>query len=219
MIDQLFGIDPKSLNNIPEHERIIPYLTVIILSIMTGIIYREIMKRLSKHDTRIESYYSGFYPILILCLSCLFYVLKSSIMLSIGLLGALSIIRFRTIIRDIRETIMILSAIVLSLLIGTAHFILVGALLISIILILFLNKNVINSGEKEKILSFFVSTDSNLNIDEILKKISGMTLKSFTSKDNGKYYVYICDTNETFQEFMKATESHKGKIEVNYVIS
>lgn len=219
MLDQLFGLDPKSLHSIPEHERIIPYLIIIVLSVFTGVIYREILKRLSKHDVRIESYYAGFYPILIVCLSCLFYVLKSSVMLSIGLLGALSIIRFRTIIRDIRETIMILSAIVLSLLIGTAHFILVAFLLISVIVILFLNKNIINSGEKEKILSFHVPTGTDTNIDELIKSFTGLTLKSYTLKDNGKYFVFLCDSNETFEAFRKTIENHSAKIEINYVIN
>lgn len=219
MINQLFGIDPKSLSDIPEHERLIPYLVIIVVSIITGLIYREILKKLSKHDIRIDSYYSGFYPILIICLSCLFYVLKSSIMLSIGLLGALSIIRFRTIIRDIRETIMILSAIVLSLLIGTAHFILVGLLLTSVILILFFNKNVINSSEKEKILSLFVPTGTKTNIDELIKQFTGLTLKSYTLKDSGKYFVLLCDSNETFNEFKRIIETHPEKIEINYVIN
>lgn len=219
MLNQLFGIDPKSLNDIPEHERLIPYLIIIVMSVVTGIIYREILKKLSKYDIRIDSYYSGFYPILIICLSCLFYVLKSSIMLSIGLLGALSIIRFRTIIRDIRETIMILSAIVLSLLIGTAHFILVGLLLISVVLILFFNKSVINSSEKEKILSLFVPSNTGTNIDELIKNFTGLTLKSYTLKDSGKYFVFLCDSNETFHAFKKTIENQPEKIEINYVIN
>jgi lysylphosphatidylglycerol synthetase-like protein (DUF2156 family) len=142
MQDNLFAFNREidKLVGFEESERILIFILVLLLGYITGRIFKYILDSISEHDFRVESYYSDFLPFMCIALSCLFFVLQSSVMLSIGLLGALSIIRFRSVVSDIRETIIILCIVTSALLNGTTHFKYLAMLILALCIIFYFLK-------------------------------------------------------------------------------
>ena len=107
-------------------------------------------------------------------------VIGSNISVSLGMVGALSIIRFRTAVKDPRDTAFIFWGVVSGLACGTQNYTIVIAGSIVICLVLFLFKKVVK-GEDKYLL---IVKGKDLDINEIEKIIEKKT-KYYTCK--GKY--------------------------------
>ena len=107
-------------------------------------------------------------------------VIGSNISVSLGMVGALSIIRFRTAIKDPRDTAFIFWCIVSGLACGTQNYtiVIVGSLFICIMLFVF---NKITKNDSKYTLILKGSGLEVSKVEEVLKS----ELKDFTSK--GKY--------------------------------
>ena len=112
-------------------------------------------------------------------------VIGSNISVSLGMVGALSIIRFRTAVKDPRDTAFIFWGVVSGLACGTQNYTIVLAGSIVICLVLFVFKKVIS--KDDKYLLIIKGNDLDINgIEKIIEK----AVKYFSCK--GKY---IKDSN------------------------
>lgn len=108
-------------------------------------------------------------------------VISSNISVSLGMVGALSIVRFRTAVKDPRDTAFIFWGIVVGLACGTQNYYVAVIGSIAICLVLFGFKNFMF--KEDKYVLIIKGNNVNLNtLEEILKK----NLKAFECK--GKYF-------------------------------
>jgi len=107
-------------------------------------------------------------------------VIGSNISVSLGMVGALSIIRFRTAVKDPRDTAFIFWGVVSGLACGTQNYTIVLAGSIVICIVLFVFKKVVASEDKY----LLIVKGESLDIKEI-EKIIEKNVKYYTSK--GKY--------------------------------
>ena len=112
-------------------------------------------------------------------------VIGSNISVSLGMVGALSIIRFRTAVKDPRDTAFIFWGVVSGLACGTQNYTIVIVGSIFICLILFLFKKTITVNNKYVLIvkgkNYYLNKVNSI----IEKKTSGNTLKGkYISKDN-----------------------------------
>ena len=75
-------------------------------------------------------------------------VISNNIALSLGMVGALSIIRFRTAVKDVRDAAFIFWAIAAGIGCGVSQYLLIGVGSVFLLLFLLLTKNVISSGKQ-----------------------------------------------------------------------
>lgn len=118
-------------------------------------------------------------------------VIGSNISVSLGMVGALSIIRFRTAVKDPRDTAFIFWCVVSGLACGTQNYTIVLAGSIVICAILFLFKKIATNDNKYVI----IVKGQDLESREI-EKILGSELKDFKCKGkyiNGSKYELIYD--------------------------
>jgi len=107
-------------------------------------------------------------------------VIGSNISVSLGMVGALSIIRFRTAVKDPRDTAFIFWGVVSGLACGTQNYTIVLAGSVVICLVLFIFKKVVSSDDK----FLLIVKGKDLNINEVDRLIKN-NVKYYTSK--GKY--------------------------------
>lgn len=107
-------------------------------------------------------------------------VIGSNISVSLGMVGALSIIRFRTAVKDPRDTAFIFWGVVSGLACGTQNYIIVIVGSIVICLILFLFKKTVSFINKY----ILIIKGNDINIDEV-ERILSRKIKGYACK--GKY--------------------------------
>ena len=107
-------------------------------------------------------------------------VIGSNISVSLGMVGALSIIRFRTAVKDPRDTAFIFWGVVSGLACGTQNYTIVLAGSVVICLVLFIFKKVIASDDKYLLIVKWTDFDIK-SVEKLIEK----NTKYFTCK--GKY--------------------------------
>lgn len=128
-------------------------------------------------------------------------MISSNIVISLGMVGALSIVRFRTAIKDSRDTIFLFWAITEGLCVGSQNFKLaiITTLFIAIIVLVFS----IFSQERNKYL--FVISGSKFDYQEIIEVIR---------KHNYKFKIRTNNNDKEIQEFIVEIKT-KGEINAN----
>lgn len=128
-------------------------------------------------------------------------MISSNIVISLGMVGALSIVRFRTAIKDSRNTIFLFWAITEGLCVGSQNFKLaiITTLFIAIIVLVFS----IFSQERNKYL--FVISGSKFDYQEIIEVIR---------KHNYKFKIRTNNNDKEIQEFIVEIKT-KGEINTN----
>ena len=112
-------------------------------------------------------------------------VIGSNISVSLGMVGALSIIRFRTAVKDPRDTAFIFWGVVSGLACGTQNYTIVIVGSIFICLILFIFKKTITVSNKYVLIIKGKNYDMNKVSSIIEKKANGSCLKGkYITKDN-----------------------------------
>ena len=130
-------------------------------------------------------------------------VIGSNISVSLGMVGALSIIRFRTAVKDPRDTAFIFWCVVSGLACGTQNYTIVLAGSIVICLILFIFKKVAVSGNKYVL----IVKGEKINIDSVEKILNDNT-KDYVCK--GKYV--NSDKYEVIYDIKVKKEKHNTLI-------
>lgn len=175
--------DQSFLNNIANQfgsgessilDFLINIFITIVLSYIIGLIYSKYGNSLSNRKKLLQTF-----VLISVTVMLVISIVKSSLALSLGLVGALSIVRFRTAIKEPEELVYFFVAIALGLGMGANQRIitLVGATVI-IIYIIIQNMNQAKGAVQQNLI-VTLSNDSKMGLDE--PKIMGI-LKNHCSK-------------------------------------
>ncbi len=143
------------------------FLLTLILTFIVSFIYRRYGRSFSNRKE-----FSNLFPLLGLATFFIITVVKSSLALSLGLVGALSIVRFRAAIKDPEELIYLFIAISIGLGLGANQVIISIFTIIGICFYIFLREK-INSKNEAKQINLLISypKSSNIDFDELTEYI------------------------------------------------
>tara|TARA_Y100000389_G_scaffold3743_1_gene3574 strand:- start:9630 stop:10355 length:726 start_codon:yes stop_codon:yes gene_type:complete len=227
MNKSLLDSDLKSLENfilnsapdISYTNFIFAILVSAFLAFLVKIAYIKISRTLNDRE-----YFSDTFIPLAVITTLVITVVKFSLALSLGLVGALSIVRFRAAIKEPEELVYLFFIIGIGLANGANQFLVSIICTFFIILILFIkkyfdnNKNAKNlSDSSVNILQIEIS-DRDKNIEEIIEILKTKTLylklKSFRVEKEISQYVFWFDVKKNeINDFIKITENLKKEQE------
>ena len=144
---------------------------VIFASLLLCVFYSFLLQAIYRRYT---SSFSGFsnigpvLPILAITVFLVISVVKSSLALSLGLVGALSIVRFRTPIKEPEELVFLFIAIAIGLGFGASHLVLTSVLLVVIFVVLWLRQKVIRTAHTRKMGLQLSWSNNQIKLEQVL---------------------------------------------------
>ena len=164
-----------------------------ILSVLIALVYQFTHKGYTYSKNFVSSL------ILVTLIVCaIIMVIGNSLARAFALLGAFSIIRFRTAIKDTRDIAFIFLSLVIGMAVGTNNYAIavIATVLILLVVLLLDRFNLISSEKTQYTLSVFVkSTKKEMDWRIIDKMIKSRRLLSVSSREGGKTseYIYAID--------------------------
>ena len=189
----------------------IAILLSLILAYLVKLTYIKVGRALNDKD-----YFSDTFIPLAIITTLVITVIKFSLALSLGLVGALSIVRFRAAIKEPEELVYLFFIISIGLANGANQFLL--SIIATIIILIFLfirniykNKNS-NSGNfisDSNILNVIILQNDKKNIDDIINKLKPnfkyLKLKSANIEKTTSNYIFWYESNsENFEHLLKS---------------
>ncbi|MBC8296122.1 MAG: DUF4956 domain-containing protein [Pelagibacterales bacterium] len=227
MNKSLFDTNLKSLENfilnsapdISYSNFIIAILISAFLAFIVKLSYIRISRTLNDRE-----YFSDIFVPLAIITTLVITVIKFSLALSLGLVGALSIVRFRAAIKEPEELVYLFFIIGIGLANGANQFLVSIICTFFIILILFIKKyyddkkndqNLSDSSVNVMQIEIANSKEGVEKIIDILKtKTTYLKLKSFRVEKDLSQYVFWFDVNKNkVNDFMQTVENLKTRQE------
>lgn len=206
-------------------------LALLILNLIVGlgisIIIKFHYKKFSSTLNNREDF-TNVFPFILLTTTLVISIVKSSLALSLGLVGALSIVRFRTPIKEPEELAYLFICIAAGLGLGANQTIatVVAILFILLSMILIKNKN-LNTQDKNMFLSveldFYDEEIKNNLVNElnqkIIKNVLKFDLRRMESKNNSLDITYQISVNnlETLENIIIDLKKVHPKISITYI--
>lgn len=192
-------------------------LIILVLSFLLELTYKKCGKSLSNRSSFAHPFILiGFSTMLIIS------IIKSSLALSLGLVGALSIVRFRAAIKEPEELAYLFLLIALGLAVG-ANLRLISIVAFAIIEIIIWAKYFLTKKQKFENLMLSVSCNTN---DFTLKTLTDLVegnfkkfeLKRFDQSENSIETVYIIEAKDlsSMQKFTDELTKISKNTRVNY---
>jgi len=207
------------LNSLQDIEIINTLTNVLLAGFMSFLIYLVYVKYGTSLSNR--KHFGGSFLLITVCTSLIIALIKSSIALSLGLVGALSIIRFRTAIKEPQELTYIFFCIAMGLGFGANERLLAlsSGLLVLVILIL------IGIFKKEKIEEVYNITvrTKKLGVNEIVSIVSQncsrVDLRRFDHDEKSLTALLFVEfeSYSRLEKCMTAMEEADEKIAVSFV--
>ncbi|SVD68843.1 uncharacterized protein METZ01_LOCUS421697, partial [marine metagenome] len=150
---------------------IIPTLFSFFICVLMSFIVRDFYIKRSFSLTG-KMHIGSIIPVLSTVVFLVIVVVKSSLALSLGLVGALSIVRFRTPIKEPEELVYLFLAIAIGLGYGAGQVLITTILSLSILLIIFMwlsNRNIAKTSEYNLVIKW---TKKDVAFEDILREIS-----------------------------------------------
>ena len=227
MNKSLFDTNLKSLENfilnsapdISYSNFVIAILISAFLAFIVKLAYIRISRTLNDRE-----YFSDIFVPLAIITTLVITVIKFSLALSLGLVGALSIVRFRAAIKEPEELVYLFFIIGIGLANGANQFLVSIICTFFIILILFIKKyyddkkndqNLSDSSVNVMQIEIANSKEGVEKIIDILKtKTTYLKLKSFRVEKDLSQYVFWFDVNKNkVNDFMQTVENLKTRQE------
>ena len=227
MNKSLFDTNLKSLENfilnsapdISYSNFIIAILISAFLAFIVKLAYIRISRTLNDRE-----YFSDTFVPLAIITTLVITVIKFSLALSLGLVGALSIVRFRAAIKEPEELVYLFFIIGIGLANGANQFLVSIICTFFIILILFTKRYYDDKKNDQNISDSSVNvmqieiTNSKEGVEKIIdilkKKTTYLKLKSFRVEKNLSQYVFWFDVNKNkVNDFMQTVENLKTRQE------
>jgi hypothetical protein len=190
-----------ALDIAPQTE-LIPTIFSFILCVLMSFILRSFYLRRSFSLTG-KNHIGSILPILSMVVFLVIIVVKSSLALSLGLVGALSIVRFRTPIKEPEELVYLFLAIAIGLGYAAGQVFITTIIVLSILLIIyfFLSNRSLN-----KVLEYNLIINwkkSSLSIDEILGQLNPLVestqlIRLDLSNDNNTAVFIVSPIDDSF---------------------
>ena len=166
-------MDDQQLKNIFREARDlaseveIPFLiSVILIGIGLSLFLRWFYIKYGKSNTN-RTLVADSFPLLIISITLIIYLIKSSLALSLGLVGALSIVRFRAAIKEPEELVYLLFAIAIGLGLGAKQITAVIIIYLITLCFLYLRQSIFkdeNINQRIMISLNVISEDQNDNL-------------------------------------------------------
>ena len=188
----------------------IAILLSLVLAYLVKITYIKVGRALNDKD-----YFSDTFIPLAIITTLVITVIKFSLALSLGLVGALSIVRFRAAIKEPEELVYLFFIISIGLANGANQFLLSIIATLIILAFLFIRniyKNKKNNNgnfiSDSNILNISISKNDSVNVDEIIKKLKFnfkyLKLKSANIEKISSNYVFWYEAdNENLEDLLK----------------
>jgi hypothetical protein len=162
-------------------------------------------------------------PVLALTVLLVISVVKSSLALSLGLVGALSVVRFRTAIKEPEELIYLFIAIALGIGLGAEQRAITVAAFIVIIAYLFANATLSPRRQKSNLFLNITTSDTNAGFSEInnllLAHTSTANLRRLDQLNGSLHATYLidCTDDSTLSHLMDDLKSSVPGSEFSFV--
>jgi len=142
-----------------------------------------------------KAYVTSALPLIGVIVFLLISVIKSSLALSLGLVGALSIVRFRTPIKEPEELAYIFLAIAIGLGYGAGYVALTSVTTIVILLYIYLLKRFSSNKSDNELTLIIESPNKDFSLDNITsiveKSVHGVTISRFEKSELGQVLVMV----------------------------
>lgn len=144
--------------------------------------------------------------------------IRNSIQLSMGMVGALSIVRFRTAVKDPMDTGYMFWALTMGILLGAGQFFLAAVAVIGIAIIIFILRKVVSKGNDCYMLVMRMDPAAEATAQKILSKARYQQVKSRTASARGIELTYEIRTEKTdkLQQALLAVEGMETVSIVTY---
>ena len=117
--------------------------------------------------------------------------IRNNVALSMGMVGALSIVRFRTAVKDPLDTAYMFWALTMGILLGAGQFLLSAIAVVGIAVVIFVLRSVImNKGEDSYLLVVRADSEGEANAQKLLTRVRYQALKSKTVTGSGIELTY-----------------------------
>jgi hypothetical protein len=166
-LDFLKSLAPQSTNQLD----VIPTLFSFVMCIAMSFVLREFYVRRSFSLTG-KNHIASVLPILTAVVFLVIIVVKSSLALSLGLVGALSIVRFRTPIKEPEELVYLFLAIAIGLGYAAGQLLITTVIVFAILIVAYLWLSNRNSNETSEYTIVINWTSSKLSFETIAENMS-----------------------------------------------
>ena len=199
------------------------FIIAILISAFLALVIKATYMKLSRTLNDREYFSDTFIPLAIIT-TLVITVIKFSLALSLGLVGALSIVRFRAAIKEPEELVYLFFIIGIGLANGANQFLVSIICTFFIVIVLFIKKFFVNKKNEQNLSDSSVNVlqieiaDKNKNIEEIINVLKPKTLylklKSYRIEKNISQYVFWFDVKKNdINSFIKITENLKKEQE------
>jgi uncharacterized membrane protein YhiD involved in acid resistance len=131
-----------------------------------------------------SSSFAGCLVMLSMVTTMVILVISSNVVLSLGMVGALSIVRFRTAVKEATDTAFLFWAIATGIICG-AGYITISVLMTVLLGILFTLMYFLNKGHKSGAYMVVVRYTAESNVEDYLEQFHGYKLKNKTLSKSG----------------------------------
>ena len=170
---------------------ILNLLCAFVISLLIKFHYKKCSTTLTNRED-----FSNLFPFITLTVVLVIYIVKSSLALSLGLVGALSIVRFRTPIKEPEELAYLFICIAAGLGYGANQTIPTTVAILLILLLIYLVKiKKVRTDNKNIFLNLEIEKKDEINMSEITKNIN-----KILKKENDNFNLVKLDiSDEIFQ--------------------
>ena len=181
-------------------------IVTLILCFILRYIYLKFSTTLSNKDE-----FSKNFVILGITTCIIITIVKSSLALSLGLVGALSIVRFRAAIKEPEELVYLFLVIAIGLGngAGQTYITFIGSIIAFLVIILFSSHKIKDVIKEKELIQMSITIDKNLSnkdldklINQIKKKVFTLDLISLNRSNNG----LIINLNLNVKNFSKLSQ-------------
>ena len=144
--------------------------------------------------------------------------IRNNVALSMGMVGALSIVRFRTAVKDPLDTGYMFWALTMGILLGAGQFLLAALSVVGIAVIIFVLRTMLRKGEDSYLLVMRVNKAGELIAQKLMSKLRYQSLKNKTITGNGIELTYEVrvEKSEAFLNKLLTLEGVKEASLVSY---
>lgn len=155
-------------------------LVTLLLSFVIGLFIFQVYKRTYQNVVYTKSFNISLIGMTMVT-SLVIMAVTANVVLSLGMVGALSIVRFRTAIKDPMDIVFMFWALAVGIVLGAGFYLLgvIGSLVIGLILYL-LNKNIQNDVPYVMLVSFSNEADEEVVMNIVKRNVKKYFLKSKT---------------------------------------
>mgnify|MGYP001001742821 CR=1 FL=1 len=208
----------QQLTDLSLFETSINFLICVLLTTLVSWTYKKYSTSLGS-----KSHIGSILPLIGLTVFLVITVVKSSLALSLGLVGALSIVRFRTPIKEPEELGYLFLTIAVGLGLGAGYNIVTVVIVSLILFYLFLTRRKTKHGIKGE-YTLIINSSNNLS-DEIDQKLSSILIshkliRYETDKSDSTYFFNIAfDDSISLGELRNQLTSIDSNLRINIVES